>query len=137
MGGGERTTGRPLIIDSIVGRRRFALHWRTYTGHQAAARRLELLRVALRPMGWRSVGLYNRPEYRLPVPLLWVYASGAADDVGAMVRVRALPGRTWGYFEAGNGHEGFIWPCEDAKAAANALDLLLKHRLFPGSGHDR
>jgi hypothetical protein len=95
-------------------------------------RRLELLRVALRPKGWRCIGLYNRLEFRFPVPLLWVYASGAADDVGAVVRVKALPGENWGYFEAGDGREGFVWPCGDTKAAADALDLLLKYRLFPG-----
>lgn len=102
-------------------------------GHHAAVRRLELLRVALVPKGWRCVGLYNRPEFRFPLPLLWVYASGAADDVGAVVRVKALPGENWGYFEAGDGREGFVWPCGDAKAAANALDLLLRSRLFPSN----
>ncbi|WP_207936639.1 hypothetical protein [Actinomadura sp. KC216] len=94
-------------------------------------RRLEVLRVAMMPLGWRCVALYDRREFRFPVPLLWVYASGHADDIGAVVTVRALPGEAWGYFEAGNGRTGFISPCGDVKAAAQALDVLLKHRLFP------
>lgn len=58
-------------------------------------------------------------------------ASGAADDVGAVVTVRATPGGTWGYFEAGKGRGGFLAPCGDAKVAADRLDRLLKYRLFP------
>ncbi len=52
-------------------------------------------------------------------------------DIGAVVTVRALPGGRWGYFEAGDGRDGFVCPCGDVKAAAAALDLVLKHRLFP------
>jgi hypothetical protein len=112
------------------------LEARTLVGHEAAVRRLEVLRVALLPLGWRCVGLYDRREFRFPVPLLWVYASGHVHDIGAVVTVRALPGEKWGYFEAGNGRDGFVRPCGDAKAAAEALDLVLKHRLFraPGVG---
>lgn len=90
--------------------------------------------MALLPLGWRCVGLYDRRELRFPVPLLWVYASGHAGDIGAVVTVRALPGGTWGYFEAGNGRDGFVRPSGDAKAAAEALDLILKHRMFPHRG---
>ncbi|MEU8797258.1 hypothetical protein [Spirillospora sp. NPDC048819] len=114
-----------------VGRWRLILEARTLGCHDAAVRRLEVLRVALLPLGWRCVGLYDKWEFRFPVPLLWVYASGHADDVGAVVTVRALPGEAWGYFEAGDGRGGFISPCGDVKAAAEALDLLLKHRMFP------
>ncbi|MFA1548585.1 hypothetical protein [Actinomadura chokoriensis] len=123
-----------LAVGREAGRSRFVLDLRTRMGHRTAMRRLELLRVALGPKGWRCVGLYDRPEFRwFPVPLLWVYASGPVRDVGAVVRARALPGGTWGYFEAGDERGGFVWPCEDTKAAADALDLLLKHRLFPGN----
>jgi len=100
-------------------------------GHGTAVWRLEALRVAVLPLGWRCVGLYDRWEFRFPVPLLWVYASGHGQDVGAVVTVRALPGGGWGYFEAGDGRAGFISPCGDAKAAAQALDALLKYRLVP------
>ncbi|TDC70081.1 hypothetical protein E1200_06260 [Actinomadura sp. GC306] len=57
-----------------VGRWRLVLEARTLVGHEAAVRRLEVLRVALLPLGWRCVGLYDRREFRFPVPLLWVYA---------------------------------------------------------------
>ncbi|WP_207936503.1 hypothetical protein [Actinomadura sp. KC216] len=114
-----------------VGRWQAVLRWRTLIGDEAAVRNLELLSVALRPIGWRCVELYERPEFGFPVPLLWVYASGAADDVGAVVTVRATPGATWGYFEAGKGRGGFLSPCGDAKAAAERLDRLLKYRMFP------
>ncbi|MFI0480576.1 hypothetical protein [Actinomadura sp. 9N215] len=107
------------------------LEWRTFAGHEVAVRELELLRVALLPLGWRCVGLYGKQEFRFPAPLLWVYASGAVDDVGAVVTVRALPGGAWGYFEAGDGRGGFVAACGDVEAAAEALDLLLKHRMFP------
>ena len=103
---------------------------RTLRNHDVAVRRLEALRVAARPLGWRCVGLYDKREFRFPVPLLWVYASGHADDIGAVVTVRALAGGAWGYFEAGDQREGFVSPCSDAKAAAEALDLLLRHRML-------
>jgi hypothetical protein len=110
------------------------LEARTLVGHEAAVRRLEVLRVALLPLGWRCVGLYDRHEFRFPVPLLWVYGSGHVVDIGAVVTVRPLPGGRWGYFEAGDGRDGFVRPCGDVKAAAEALDLVLKHRLFPRRG---
>ncbi|WUH99446.1 hypothetical protein OHR68_39145 [Spirillospora sp. NBC_00431] len=119
-------------VRQVAGRWRVVLEWRTFAGHEVAVRKLELLRVALLPMDWRCVGLYDKQEFRFPVPLLWVYASGAADDVGAVVTVQALPGQAWGYFEAGDGRGGFVATCGDVKAAAEALDLLLKHRMFPG-----
>ncbi|TDB83619.1 hypothetical protein E1264_27630, partial [Actinomadura sp. KC216] len=80
------------------------------------------------------MGLYDKREFRFPVPLLWVYASGAADDIGGVITVRALPGRAWGYFEAGDGRGGFVSPCGDVTAAAEALDLILKGRMLPGRG---
>ncbi|MGW5412430.1 hypothetical protein [Actinomadura geliboluensis] len=113
-----------------IGRWRLVLDARTLGNHDVAVRRLETLRVAAMPLGWRCVGLYDRREFRFPVPLLWVYASGHAEDIGAVVTVRALPGGTWGYFEAGDWRVGFIAPCGDVKEAAGALDALLKHRLF-------
>ncbi|WP_179271567.1 hypothetical protein [Actinomadura meyerae] len=99
-------------------------------GHDAAVRSLEVLRVALLPLGWRCVGLYDRREFRFPA-LLWVYACGVTQDVGASVTVRALPGGEWGYCETGDRRSGFVWPCGEVKAAASALDLILKHRMFP------
>jgi hypothetical protein len=92
---------------------------------------LELLRCALKPMGWRCVGLYEQDEFRYPVPLLWVYARGVADDIGAMVTARATPGGTWGYFETGEQRGWFLSSCGDAEVAAERLDRLLKYRLYP------
>lgn len=102
-------------------------------GDEIAVRNLELLAVALKPKGWRCVELYEIDEYRFPAPLLWVYASGAAEDIGAVVTVRATPGGSWGYFEAGKRRGGFLAPCDDAKAAAERLDRLLKYRMFPNA----
>ncbi|MFI0485422.1 hypothetical protein [Actinomadura sp. 9N215] len=114
-----------------VGRWQLVLRWRTLWGDDTAVRNLELLAVALKSKGWRCVALYEKEEFGFPVPLLWVYASGAADDVGAVVTVRASPGGTWAYFEAGKGRAGFLFPCGDAKSAADRLDRLLKYRMFP------
>ncbi|QFG21108.1 hypothetical protein [Actinomadura sp. WMMB 499] len=94
-------------------------------------RYLNLLAVALEPRGWRLVRLYRPQEFPIPVPLLWIYASGAADDVGLVVNVLATPHRTWAYHEAARGRHGYLFPCGDAKAAAEQVDKLLKHRMFP------
>lgn len=119
-------------VHGVVGRWRVVLDCRTCLGHEAAVRKLELLRIALVPMGWRCVGLYDRDEFRFPVPLLWVCWDGAADKVGAVVTVRAVPGRrAWAYFEAGDGRGRFVSPCGDAQSAATALNLILKHRMVP------
>lgn len=118
-------------VRGMVGRWRLVLDCRTGFGHDIAMWRLELLRVALAPLGWRCVGLYDRQEFRFPVPLLWVHGDGAPDRAGAVVTVRAVPGPSWAYFEAGDGRGGFVAPCGDTKAAATALDLILKHRMTP------
>ncbi|WP_165964555.1 hypothetical protein [Actinomadura sp. KC216] len=94
---------------------------------------LELLAIALKPKGWRCVALYEKEEFGFPVPLLWVYASGAADDIGAVVAVRATPGGAWAYYEAGKGRAGFLSLCGDVESAAHRLDRLLKYRMFPTS----
>lgn len=87
---------------------RVVLRWRTELGDDTAVvRNLELLADGLKPKGWRCVEPYE--EYGFRVPLLWVYASGAADDVGALVAVRAMPGGNWGYFEGGRARAGGSW----------------------------
>ncbi|WP_433228091.1 hypothetical protein [Actinomadura formosensis] len=118
-------------IRRVVGRWQAVLRWRTLLGDETAVRNLELLALALKEKGWRCVELYEKQEYGFPVPLLWVYASGMAEDVGMVVTVRATPGGTWAYFEAGKGRAGFLSPCGDAKTAAERVDRLLKYRMFP------
>lgn len=118
-------------VRRTVGRWQAVLRWRTLMGEEAAVGNLELLVVALKPRGWRCVELYEKAEYGFPMPLLWVYASGAAEDVGAVVTVRATAGGTWGYFEAGKGRGGFLAPCGNAEVAAERVDRLLKYRMFP------
>ncbi|TDD76568.1 hypothetical protein E1293_27055 [Actinomadura darangshiensis] len=113
-----------------VGRWQAVLRWRTAIGDETAVRNLEVLAIAVKRMGWRCVELYEE-EHGFPMPLLWVYASGAAEDVGAVVTVRATAGGGWGYFEVGQGRGGFLFPCGDAKAAAERVDRLLKYRMFP------
>ncbi|TDC81454.1 hypothetical protein [Actinomadura sp. 7K507] len=109
---------------------RYALRWRTYLGRRVAVRYLEVLALAVKARGWRCVKLYGR---EFPRPLLWVYASGVAEDVGVVVCVRAVPGGVWAYHDVQRGRAGYLFPCGDAKAAAEQVDLLLKHRMFPST----
>ncbi|QFG24626.1 hypothetical protein [Actinomadura sp. WMMB 499] len=115
------------------GRPRPLLRLRTRLGRDVAERHLELLVVALQPIGWRCLRLYERNEFPLPSPLLWVYASGAADDVGMLISVLAAPHGSWAYHDAQRGRDGFLFPCGDAKGVAEIVDRVLKHRMFPGT----
>lgn len=47
----------------------------------------------------------------------------------------ALPhaGGTWGYHVAERGRRGYLAPCGNAKAAAEQVEDLLKHRMFPST----
>ncbi len=128
-GAGAGKPGR--VVRAALGRWRVVLDWRTCIGHDTAVWNLELLKTALKARGWRCVGLYEKEEFRYPVPLLWVYASGVADDIGAVVTVRATPGGAWGYFETGLRRGWFLAPCGDAEVAVDRLDRLLKYRLYP------
>ncbi|TDD91074.1 hypothetical protein E1293_02585 [Actinomadura darangshiensis] len=111
----------------------YLLRWRTYRGRRTAVRFLEVLAVAVKAHGWRCVKLYEPEQFPMPVPLLWVYASGVAEDVGVVVSVRAVPGGGWAYYQAQRGRFGYFFPCGDVKAAAGQVDLLLKHRMFPST----
>lgn len=44
-----------------------------------------------------------------------------------------VPGGAWGYHDAERGRRGYLAPCGDAKAAAEQVEDLLKHRMFPGT----
>ena len=118
---------RPLSVQV----ERHVLRWRTHRGGATAERYLTLLAVALEPRGWRLVRLYRAQGF--PVPLLWVYASGPDDHVGLGVLALAVPGGAWGYHVAERGRRGYLSPCGDAIAAADQVDALLKHRMFPGT----
>ncbi|TDC39705.1 hypothetical protein E1281_38600 [Actinomadura sp. KC345] len=102
-------------------------------GDETAVQHLELLAVALRPLGYRCVELHDKDQYGFPMPLLWVYARGRAEDVGTVVSVRAMVGGAWGYFEAGRGRGCFLSQCDDVESAAERVDLLLKYRMFPNT----
>ncbi|NKZ02497.1 hypothetical protein [Actinomadura latina] len=52
-------------------------------------------------------------------------------------RVEAVPGGGWAYYEAGRGRHGYLSPCGDAKHAADEVDSLLKHRMFPSTWQRR
>ncbi len=95
-----------------------------------AVRYLDVLALAVKARGWRCVKLYGR---EFPKPMLWVYASGVAEDVGIVVGVWAVPGGFWAYHDVRKGRSGYLCPCGDAKAAAEQIDLLLKHRMFPST----
>ncbi|MEU9841929.1 hypothetical protein AB0C69_22195 [Actinomadura sp. NPDC048032] len=55
---------------------------------------------------------------------------GVGEGVGVVVSVRAVPGG-WAYHRAQRGRFGYLVPCGDVEAAAEQVDLLLKHRMFP------
>ncbi|MEU8801288.1 hypothetical protein [Spirillospora sp. NPDC048819] len=107
------------------------LRWRTHRGGATAERFLSVLAVALEPRGWRLVRLYRAQGF--PLPLLWVYAGGPYNHVGLGVVVLAVSGRAWGYHDAERGRRGYLAPCGDVKAAAEQVEDLLKHRMFPGT----
>ncbi|CNE51401.1 Uncharacterised protein [Mycobacterium tuberculosis] len=115
---------RPISIQV----ERHVLRWRTLRGGATAERYLTLL---LEPQGWRLIRLYRSQGF--PLPMLWVYASGPDDHVGLGVVALAVPGGAWGYHAAERGRRGYLAPCGDAIAAADQVDALFKHRMFPGT----
>ncbi len=108
------------------------LRLRTRLGRRTAIGYLDALAVALQPRGWRFVKFYRPEVFPTPLPMLWVHA-GLAKEIGIVVSVRATPGGTWGYYETLRGRQGYLWPCGDAKSAAEQIDLFLKHRMFPST----
>ncbi|TMR00003.1 hypothetical protein ETD83_17705 [Actinomadura soli] len=112
---------------------RYFLRWRTWLGRDTAIHYLDLLDAAVWSKGYRTVKLYRADEFPTRPPLLWVFAFSPDRHVRAPVNVRATPGGTWGYYEAGRGRHGYLSPCGDTKHAAEQLDGLLKHRMFPST----
>lgn len=113
--------------------RRGILRWRTRRGRPTAIRYLDLLAVAIESKGYRCIKLYRATEFPTRPPLLWVFAFGPEHHVRVAVNVRATPGGTWGYYEAGRGRRGYLSPCGDTKHAADQVDALLKHRMYPST----
>jgi hypothetical protein len=65
-------------------------------------------------------------------PVLWVFAFGPDDHVRVAVTACAVAGG-WGYRQAGRGWHAYLVPCGDAKHAADQIDGLLKHRMYPAT----
>ncbi|MEU8799374.1 hypothetical protein [Spirillospora sp. NPDC048819] len=107
------------------------LRWRTWVGRRRTVRDLESLAAALEPCGWRLLRYYRRKDFPVSLPLLRVYASGIERDVGLVIAVRATPRGTWGYFAVKTGRSEFLFACGDAQAAAERIDGLLKHQMYP------
>ncbi|WP_141581581.1 hypothetical protein [Actinomadura sp. WMMA1423] len=119
---------RPLIVQA-GGR----LLWRTRSGRATAIRHLELLAAAIEARGYRCVRHYQADDFPTWRPLLWILAFSPDDHVRLTVSARATPGRTWAYYEAGRGRRGYLSPCDDTDRAADHVDRLLKHRMFPST----
>lgn len=112
---------------------RHLLRWRTYLGRSTAIHYLDLLDGAVVSKGYRAVKLYRAEEFPTRPPLLWVFAFSPEGHVKVAVSVRATSGNSWGYFEAGRGRGGYLSVCGDTGHAAEQVDALLKHRMFPST----
>lgn len=112
---------------------RHVLRWRTRLGRASAIGHLELLAGAVTCKGYRCVKLYQADDLPARPPLLWVLAFSPVDHVRLTVSVRATPGGTWGYYEAGRGRHGYLSPCGDTPRAAEQVDAILRHRMFPST----
>ena len=122
-------TLRPLNVQA----ERQLLRWRTRFRRATAIRHLDLLAVAIAPKGYRHIKLYQAAELPARPPVLWVFAFSPDDHVRLAVTVHATPGRGWAYYEAGLGRGACLCPCGDSKHAAEQVDAVLKHRMFPST----
>ncbi|MEU8801198.1 hypothetical protein [Spirillospora sp. NPDC048819] len=112
---------------------RHVLRWRTRRGRLTAIRHLDLLSVAIQAKAYRCVKLYQADDLPTRPPVLWVFAFGPDHHVRVGVAVHAMPGGTWSYYLAGRGRHGYLAPCGDTKYAADQVDGLLKHRMYPAT----
>jgi hypothetical protein len=110
----------------------YVLRWRTWRGRPVATRYLDLLAIAVQAKGYRCVKLYEATDLPARPHVLWVFAFGPDDHVRVAVTVCAVAGG-WGYHQAGRGRHGYLAPCGDAKYAADQVDGLLKHRMYPAT----
>lgn len=72
-------------------------------------------------------------RWRTRSPMLWVFAFSPADHVRVAVTARTVTGGDWAYHQAGRGRHGYLAPCGDTKYAADQVDGLLKHRMYPAT----
>lgn len=112
---------------------RVLARWRTYRRRECAVRYLDHLSVAVRMDGWRCVKFYRDERFPFSEPLVWIYASGVAEDVGVVVGVRPVAGNGWAYYEALRRRSRLLFPCGDVNAAAEGVGRLLRHRMFPAT----
>ncbi|MBE1530686.1 hypothetical protein [Actinomadura algeriensis] len=103
------------------------LRLRTRFGRPVAVYHLEPPAGALQSIGWKCVRLYEREEFEIPTPVLWVHAG----DVGVLVSALAAPRGSWAYYQAQRGRDGLLFPCGDVKGAAGMVDELIERRMFP------
>ncbi|MFG2085002.1 MULTISPECIES: hypothetical protein [unclassified Spirillospora] len=113
--------------------RRCLLRGRTRHGRATAIRYLDLLAVAVQAKGYKCVKLYQADDLPTRSPVLWVFAFSPADHVRVAVTARAVIGGAWAYHRAGRGRHGYLAPCGDTKYAADQIDGLLKHRMYPAT----
>lgn len=112
---------------------RHLLGWRTRLGRATAVGHLDRLAGAATSRGYRCVKLYQAEDLPARPPLLWVLAFSPVDHVRLTVNVRATPGGTWGYYEAGRGRNGYLASCGDLRCAVERVDAILRHRMFPST----
>jgi hypothetical protein len=112
---------------------RHLLRWRTRLSRTTTIRHLDLLAVAIQAKSYRHIKLYQANEFPTRPSVLWVFAFSTDDHVRLAVTVHATPGRGWAYYEAGRGRHGYLCSCGDTKNAADQVDALLKHRMFPST----
>lgn len=120
---------RPMIVHAG----RYLLWWRTLLDRATAILHLELLAAAIESKGYRCIRHYQADDFPTWVPLLWILAFSPDDHVRLTVSVRATVGRKWAYYETGRGRHGHLSPCGDTERAADQVDALLKHRMFPST----
>lgn len=109
------------------------LRRRTRRGRGTAIRYLDLLGVAVQAKGYKIVKLYQADDLPTHLPVLWVFAFSPTDHVRVAISVRAVAGGAWTYHQPGRGRHGYLAPCGDTKYAADQVDRLLKHHMYPAT----
>lgn len=109
------------------------LWWRTRLDRASAILYLELLAAAIQSKGYRCIKHYQADDLPTWRPLLLILVFSPDDHVRLTVSVQATPGQTWAYYETGRGSRFYLSSCADTERAADQVDALLKHRMFPST----